>query len=87
MWRISKDNTQKYLHGTQKPVQLSTRAIKNSSKENDLVLDVFGGSGSTMIACEKTNRKCYTIELDPAFCDVIIKRWEDYTGKKAELIS
>ena len=87
LWRISKDNTQKYLHGTQKPVQLSTRAIKNSSKENDLVLDVFGGSGSTMIACEKTNRKCYTIELDPAFCDVIIKRWEDYTGKKAELIS
>ena len=78
LWRISKDNTQKYLHGTQKPVQLSTRAIKNSSKENDLVLDVFGGSGSTMIACEKTNRKCYTIELDPAFCDVIIKRWEDY---------
>lgn len=53
----------------------------------DIILDLFGGSGSTLIACEQTNRQCYMMELDPHYCDVIIKRWEDFTNKKAELIT
>lgn len=66
-----------------KPVELITNAIANSSKQEDLVIDFFFGSGSTLIACEKTNRICYGMELDPKYVDVIIKRWEDYTGNKA----
>lgn len=74
------------LHPTMKPVELVERAILNSSKSGDIVLDGFGGSGSTLIACEKNNRKARLMELDPRFCDVIVKRWEDYTGKKAQLL-
>ena len=85
LWEIKKDS--KYKHPTQKPVALSERAIKNSTKQGNAVLDLFGGSGSTLLACEKTNRMCYVMELDPKYVDVIIKRWEDYTGKKAELIN
>jgi DNA modification methylase len=73
------------LHPTMKPVELVVKAVKNSSKEEDIVYEPFGGSGSTIIACEKLNRSCYTIELDPKFCDVIIKRWEEWTGNKAVL--
>ena len=73
------------LHPTMKPVELVERAINNSSKLGDIVLDGFGGSGSTIIACEKNNRNASLMELDPKFCDVIIKRWEDYTGEKAVL--
>jgi len=83
LWKISKDT--KYKHPTQKPVELSSRAIKNSSKPQNTILDIFGGSGSTLIACEKLNRKARIMELDPIYCDVIIKRWENFTGKKAEL--
>ena len=83
LWKISKDT--KYKHPTQKPVELSSRAIKNSSKAKNIILDIFGGSGSTLIACEKLNRKARIMELDPIYCDVIIKRWENFTGKKAEL--
>ena len=83
LWKISKDT--KYKHPTQKPVELSSRAIKNSSKSQNTILDIFGGSGSTLIACEKLNRKARIMELDPIYCDVIIKRWENFTGKKAEL--
>ena len=64
-----------------KPIELCAKYIKLYSKTN--VLDLFGGSGSTLIACEQLNRKCYTMELDPHYVDVIIKRWEDYTGNKA----
>ncbi|MEO5367790.1 MAG: site-specific DNA-methyltransferase [Magnetococcus sp. WYHC-3] len=67
-----------------KPVALIEKYIKLFSKADDIVLDLFGGSGSTLIACEKTNRICYMSELDPKYCDVIIKRWEDYTGNKAQ---
>jgi DNA modification methylase len=74
-------------HPTQKPVELAERAIGNSSKAGDIVLDLFGGSGSTLIACEKTNRINRSMELDPKYCDVIVKRWEDFTGKKAELLT
>lgn len=71
------------LHPTMKPIPLIENAISNSSKKGMSVLDLFGGSGSTLIACEKTNRKCYMMELDPHYCSVIIKRWQDFTGKEA----
>lgn len=72
-------------HPTMKPIDLLVYLIKNSSKENQLILDLFGGSGSTLIAAEQTQRICYTMELDPRYCDVIVKRWETLTGKKAVL--
>lgn len=72
-------------HPTMKPIDLLCYLIKNSSKENNLIVDLFGGSGSSLIAAEQTNRICYTMELDPRYCDVIIKRWETLTGQKAEL--
>ena len=81
LWNIAKDS--KYKHPTQKPVALSMRAIKNSSREGNIVLDLFGGSGSTLIACEKLNRKCQVMELDPIYVDVIIERWQNFTGKEA----
>jgi DNA modification methylase len=74
-------------HATPKPIALCSRAIKSSSRENELVLDLFGGSGSTLIACEKLNRRCCMMELSPKYSDVIIQRWENLTGKKAELIN
>ena len=71
------------LHPTTKPIELVERAINNSSSPNDVVLDLFLGSGSTLIASEKTGRVCYGMELDPKYADVIIKRWQDFTGKDA----
>lgn len=71
------------LHPTMKPVELIVNAILDGSKKGDNVLDCFGGSGSTLIACEETNRKCYMMELDPKYVDVIIDRWETFTGEKA----
>ena len=73
-------------HPTMKPIDLLAYLIKNSSKENNLILDLFGGSGSTLIAAEQTKRICYMMELDPKYCDVIIKRWETLTGQKAMLL-
>ena len=75
------------LHPTMKPVPLIAELIKNSSADNGKVLDLFGGSGSTLIAAEQLNRKCYMMELDPHYCDVIIARWEKLTGNKSERIS
>lgn len=74
-------------HPTMKPVPLVARAITNSSKKGNNVLDLFGGLGTTMIACEQTGRKCFMAELDPHYCDVIISRWENFTGKKAALLN
>ena len=74
-------------HPTMKPVELVVRAIKNSSRPGNIVIDLFGGSGTTLIASEQTGRKCRMMELDPKYCDVIIKRWETFTGKKAELLT
>lgn len=71
------------LHPTMKPINLMARLIKNSSQKEEIVLDLFGGSGSTLITCEQLNRKCYMMEFDPIYVDTIIKRWEDYTGQKA----
>lgn len=73
-------------HPTMKPIKLMGYQVGNSSKQGELVLDIFGGSGSTLIACEQLKRKCYTCELDAKYCDVIIKRWEALTGQKAERI-
>lgn len=74
------------LHPTMKPIELCGMAIKHNPKA-DTVLDLFGGSGSTLIACEQLNRKCYMMELDEHYVDVILTRWENFTGKKAELIT
>jgi len=74
------------LHPTMKPIELLTKLIMDGSRENMLVYDPFLGSGSTLIACEQTNRICYGMEIDPAYIDVIIERWENFTGKKANLI-
>ena len=74
-------------HATPKPIALCSRAIKSSSREGEIVLDVFGGSGSTLIACEQLNRKCYMCELDEHYCDVIISRYENFTGKAAVKVS
>lgn len=84
VWELKKESTNSF-HPTQKPVELPERAITNSTKQGDIVLDLFGGSGSTLIACEKINRFARLMELDPKYCDVIVKRWEDFTGKQAVL--
>lgn len=86
-WEMNTDLRTEYQHGTQKPIALSNRAIKYSSVKEDIIADWFGGSGSTLIACEQLNRKCYMMEIDPIYCDVIIKRWETYTNKKAVKIN
>lgn len=86
VWDIDKEKKCD-LHPTMKPLELVGRAIKNSSKKSDIVLDTFGGSGSTLIACEQLGRSCYMCELDPHYVDVIIQRWENLTGEKAELIN
>lgn len=87
LWEVKKDFVSEYKHPTQKPTELARRAIFNSSKEKDLILDCYLGSGSTLIACEQTNRTCYGMEIDPGYVDVIIQRWENFTGKKAELVN
>lgn len=75
------------LHPTMKPIELCINALKNSSKIDDIILDLFGGSGSTLIAAEQIQRKCYMIEIEPKYCDVIIRRWEQFTGQKATLLN
>lgn len=86
VWEIKRDNVMEYMHPTQKPVKLSAKAIMNSSKEGDTVLDLFGGSGSTLMGCEQTHRKCMMMEIDPRYVDVIINRWESFTGETAKLL-
>ena len=84
LWEVAKDTN--YIHPTQKPVELCGRALKNHKGVKNVV-DLFGGSGSTLIACEQLGRTCYTMELDPKYCDVIIDRWEQFTGEKAVLLN
>ena len=86
VWEIDRPTISE-LHPTMKPIDLIAKALKNSSKSEDIIYDPFGGSGSTVIASEKLNRICYTIELDPKYVDVIVKRWENYTGSKAKKIN
>jgi DNA modification methylase len=83
VWAVKKINPQSMIHLTEKPVELAARAIQYSSLMNENVLDLFGGSGSTLIACEQNNRNAFLMELDPAYCDVIVERWEKFTGQKA----
>lgn len=91
VWHFSKTSGEEREsaggHATPKPIALCSRAIKSSSREGEIVLDVFGGSGSTLITCEQLNRKAYLMELEPKWVDVIINRWEKFTGQKAVLIS
>jgi DNA modification methylase len=90
VWNISRtNNTERESvgnHATPKPLELCSRVIKSSSRENDLVVDVFGGSGSTLVACEQLNRVCYMMELDERYCEVICQRWEKLTGKTREWV-
>lgn len=85
IWQIDKPKKCD-VHPTMKPIELMANALENSSEENDIVLDLFGGSGSTLIACEQLNRKCFMMEYEPKYIDVIINRWEKLTGKKAEKV-
>lgn len=87
VWTINKDASSTYLHPTQKPVALAAEAIDKTTVRDAIVLDLFGGSGSTLMACEQTNRQARLVELDPKYCDVIIQRWENLTGQKAELVN
>jgi DNA modification methylase len=87
LWRVKKVNPQNMIHLTEKPTELARRAIEYSSKQGENVLDLFGGSGSTLIAAEQTGRRAYLMELDPLYCDVIVQRYESFTGKKAERVN
>lgn len=84
VWNIDRPKKSE-LHPTMKPVELVANSILNSSEEGDIILDLFGGSGTTLIACEQTSRSAFLSEIDPHYCDVIVQRWERLTGKKAEL--
>jgi DNA modification methylase len=84
VWSVKKVNPQSMVHLTEKPVELAVRAIQYSSLVGENILDLFGGSGSTLIACEQTGRNAYLMEIDPLYADVIVQRWEKFTGKKAE---
>lgn len=86
VWDIKKDNSLEYIHPTQKPTELAERAIVNSSKAGNIILEPFAGSGSTLLACEKRQRKCMAVELDPVYCSHIIERWEKLTGLKRKEI-
>ena len=84
VWSIKKVNPQSMIHLTEKPVELAVRAMQYSSRAGENVLDLFGGSGSTLIAAEQTGRRAFLMELDPLYCDVIVQRWEKFAGRKAE---
>jgi len=86
VWAVKKINPQSMIHLTEKPVELATRAIQYSSRPGENVLDLFGGSGSTLIAAQQTGRRAYLMELDPLYCDIIVQRWERFTGLKATSI-
>ncbi|MBP9032295.1 MAG: ParB N-terminal domain-containing protein [Pseudomonadales bacterium] len=87
VWSVKKVNPQSMVHLTEKPVELAVRAMQYSSRAGENVLDLFGGSGSTLIAAEQTGRRAFLMELDPLYCDVIVQRWEKFTGLKAERIT
>lgn len=86
VWSIGKNNANDYKHPTQKPVELPATAIEHTTDTGQLVLDLFGGSGSTLIACEQLERTCYMMELDPHYCDIIIERWQNLTGETARKV-
>jgi DNA modification methylase len=83
IWPESREDVLEYVHPTQKPIAVYERPLKRVSFEGDIVLDLFGGSGSLLMACEQLNRIAYIMEIDPYYCQVIINRWEQFTGNKA----
>jgi DNA modification methylase len=87
LWHVKKINPQSMVHLTEKPVELAVRAMQYASLAGENVLDLFGGSGSTLIAAEQTGRHAFLMELDTLYCDVIVQRWEQFTGKKAQRIT
>lgn len=87
LWHVKKVNPQSMVHLTEKPVELAVRAMQFSSRVGENVIDLFGGSGSTLIAAEQTGRKAFLMELDPPYCDVIVQRFEKFTGKQAQRIA
>jgi len=87
LWHVKKVSPQAMVHLTEKPVELAVRSIQYSSLPGENVMDLFGGSGSTLIGCQQTGRRAYLMELDPLYCDVIVQRWEQFTGQKAKRIS
>ena len=82
-WEIRRDNVNHYVHPNQKPTDLCIKALGNHTLDGALLLDPFLGSGSSLLACEQTHRTCYGLELDPQYCDVIVTRWQDFTGQQA----
>jgi DNA modification methylase len=84
VWSVKKVNPQSMIHLTEKPVELAARALQYSSRPGENVLDLFAGSGSTLIAAEQTGRRAFLMEVDALYCDVIVRRWEQFTGKKAK---
>jgi DNA modification methylase len=86
LWHVKKVTPQRMIHLTEKPVELAVRALQYSSRSGENVLDLFGGSGSTLIAAQQTGRKAFLMELDQLYCDVIVQRFENFTGQKAECI-
>ncbi len=86
LWHVKKVNPQSMIHLTEKSVELATRAMQYSSRPGENVLDLFGGSGSSLIGAQQTGRRAYLMELDPLYCDVIVNRWERFTGQKAERV-
>lgn len=87
LWHVKKVNPQSMVHLTEKPVELAVRAMQYSSRTGENVLDLFGGSGSTLIAAQQTGRRAFLMELDPLYCDVIVQRYEQFAGKKAERLA
>ena len=87
LWHVKKVNPQSMVHLTEKPVELAVRAMQYSSHAGENVLDLFGGSGSTLIAAEQTGRRAFLMELDCPYADVIVQRWEKFTGRKAERLA
>jgi DNA modification methylase len=87
LWQVKKVNPQSMVHLTEKPVELAARAMQYSSRVGENVLDLFGGSGSTLMGAEQTGRHAFLMELDPLYCDVIVQRWEKFTGRKAERLA
>src|SRR6202007_2030470 len=87
VWSVKKVNPQSMIHLTEKPVELAVRAMQYSSRADEHVLDLFGGSGSTLIAAEQTGRRAFLTELDALYCDVIVQRYEQFTGKTAKRIA
>ena len=86
LWHVKKVKPQSMIHLTEKPVELAVRAMQYSSREGENVLDLFGGSDSTPIAAEQTKRRAFLMETEPLYCDVIVQRWEEFTGQRAERI-